>query len=618
MRDRVARRLAALSSASVQQKRWRSCGNAATGRVLSRLHTSLTIPANILGPGKQSHVRRAKTLMQNKDWWADAVIYQIYPRSFYDSNGDGIGDLAGVTAKLAYVASLGVDAIWLSPFFVSPMRDFGYDVADHCDVDPVFGTLADFDALLARAHALGLKVIVDLVCGHTSDQHPWFRESRAGRDNARQDWYVWADAKPDGTPPNNWLSVFGGAAWAWEPRRRQYYLHHFLASQPSLNLRHPRVVEALVDAARFWLARGVDGFRLDAIDFLLHDAALRDNPPRPPVGGLPAKPFGLQHHLYDMMQPEMPELLMRLRALADRQGGVVLLGEMSSQDGAYERIERYTNHEAGLHLAYTLRPMRGSDAGGALRRALGEITRAGKGDGVCWAFSNHDVERVASRWNPGAMPGTPPDRACIRMLMALLLSQRGAICVYQGEELGLPEAALEFEHLRDPFGIAYYPEFRGRDGSRTPMPWDSAAEHAGFTAGEPWLPVPANHRVASVATQEDDGGSLLAAWRRLIAWRRAHPALRQGALDLLDLPVPLIGFVRSCAAETLLLVFNPSDRPVRLRLADIAGPVLPLDDHGFEMLIEGDVAVLPPFGALLAELEPAEAARQTRPRAAAG
>ncbi|MGO8918268.1 MAG: alpha-glucosidase family protein [Stellaceae bacterium] len=551
--------------------------------------------------------------MQNLGSWPGAVIYQIYPRSFYDSDGDGIGDLPGVTAKLDYVASLGVDAVWLSPFFLSPMRDFGYDVADHCAVDPVFGTLADVDRLLARAHALGLKLIIDLVCGHTSDQHAWFRDSRASRTGPHADWYVWADARPDGTPPNNWLSVFGGAAWSWEPRRRQYYLHHFLPSQPSLNLRCPAVTEALVAAARFWLARGVDGFRLDAVDFLLHDEGLRDNPPRPPADGVaPAKPFGLQQHLFDMMQPESPALIGRLRALADAHPGTILLGEVSSQDGAYRRIERYTA-AGGLHLAYTLRPMRGGEAGDAVRRALAEIAAAGAGAGVCWAFSNHDVERAASRW---AAPGAAPEPAFLRMLMALLLSLKGVLCVYQGEELGLGEAELGLEQLRDPFGIAFYPEFRGRDGSRTPIPWARAARHAGFTTGEPWLPVPEAHHRASIDAQEADPGAPLQAWRALIAWRKAHPALCRGDLTLLDLPAPLLGFTRASATERLLLVFNPSGRAVRLDLAGFPD-LAPLGDHGFDVLVDDGVAVLPPHGALIAALDQAQTGKDV-PRAATG
>ena len=550
--------------------------------------------------------------MPNRKWWPSAVIYQIYPRSFCDSNGDGVGDLAGVTAKLDYVASLGVDAIWLSPFFLSPMRDFGYDVADHCAVDPVFGTLEDFDRLITRAHVLGLKVLVDLVCGHTSDQHSWFRASRASRANERDDWYVWDNARADGTPPNNWLSVFGGSAWSWEPRRRQYYLHHFLASQPTLNLRHPAVIDALVAAAEFWLARGVDGFRLDAIDFLLHDAQLRDNPPRVPADGvMPVKPFGLQRHVHDMMQAETPELLRRLRALAERRGGIVLLGEVSSQDGAYERIERYTRAGDALHMAYTLRPMRGADAGQSLRRALVEIAAAGTGVGICWAFSNHDVERATSRWNPAGASATP-DPAFIRLLMAMLLGLRGSVCVYQGEELGLSEAALELGDLRDPFGIAYYPEFRGRDGSRTPLPWRGDADHAGFTTGEPWLPVPPDHRAAGVAVQETNARSALNAWRGLAAWRKAHPALHHGDLTLLDLPAPLLGFTRACAEESLVLVFNPSAHAARVSLADYPG-VAVLEDAGFAVLVDGDVVLLPPYGVFIGALG---AAAATRPQAA--
>ncbi len=268
--------------------------------------------------------------MSRAEWWRGAVIYQIYPRSFFDSNADGIGDLPGVATKLDHVASLGVDAIWLGPFFASPQKDFGYDVAHHTEVDPVFGTLEDFDKLVRRAHTLGLKVLIDQVWTHTSDQHPWFTESRADRRNERADWYIWADPAPDGTPPNNWLSVFGGSAWTWDPRRRQYYLHNFLTHQPKLNLRNPAVMAALLASGEFWLQRGVDGFRLDAIDFLLQDPHLRSNPAVPRPAETPVKPFGLQYHVHDMLQPDASALMAQIRALTDRYPGAATLAEVSS------------------------------------------------------------------------------------------------------------------------------------------------------------------------------------------------------------------------------------------------------------------------------------------------
>lgn len=385
--------------------------------------------------------------MARADWWRGAVIYQIYPRSFFDSNGDGIGDLPGITAHLEHVAWLGADAVWLCPFFVSPQQDFGYDVADYTAVDPIFGTLADFVALLRRAHELGLKVLIDQVWSHTSDHHPWFRASRASRTNPRSDWYVWADPSPDGTPPNNWLSVFGGSAWRWEPRRRQYYLHHFLAQQPALNLHNPAVMDALLATGDFWLRRGVDGFRLDAIDFLLHDPALTNNPPAPPPRETPAKLFGLQLHRHDMMQAGTTGLLGRIRGLLDRHPGRVALGELSSQPGAFQRVVASTSGNDWLHMAYTLQPLRSGFDWPAVTALLREVEAAQDEGWFCWSFSNHDVERAASRWNP-RRGETPPDPAFARLLMALLLSLRGSVCLYQGEELGLTEAALGEDQLR--------------------------------------------------------------------------------------------------------------------------------------------------------------------------
>jgi alpha-glucosidase len=536
--------------------------------------------------------------MADRDWWRGAVIYQIYPRSFFDSNGDGIGDLPGVTARLEYVARLGVDAIWLCPFFVSPQRDFGYDVADHVAVDPLFGTLADFDALLARAHGLGLKVLIDQVWSHTSDRHAWFLDSRAARTGAKADWYVWADPSPDGTPPNNWLSVFGGSAWMWEPRRRQYYLHHFLDCQPALNLHNPAVMDALLETGRFWLERGVDGFRLDAVDFLLHDPLLRSNPAAPPQPEVPAKLFGMQRHVHDMLQPETTVLLARIRGLMDAYPDTVTLGEISSQPGAFERVAGFTAGIGRLHMAYTLQPLRGGFESATVTHLLHELADSEPDGWICWSFSNHDVERAVSRWNPAGSTAAV-DPAFARLLMALLLSLRGSVCLYQGEELGLPEAVLAESDLRDPFGIAYWPEFRGRDGSRTPIPWQGAAAHGGFTsAAAAWLPVPAAHRALAVDVQEADASSLLHAFRQFLHWRRYTPALLRGTLRPLILPCPLVGFVRELGEQRVAAVFNLSDRAVAV---DRAAYGAPIEGTGFEASVDGGGRLLP-FGVLFAEL----------------
>ncbi|MDE2583685.1 MAG: alpha glucosidase [Rhodospirillales bacterium] len=542
----------------------------------------------------------------NNDWWRGAVIYQIYPRSFFDSDGDGVGDLRGVAAKLEHVARLGADAIWLCPFFASPQKDFGYDVAGHTEIDPLFGTMDDFDAVVDRAHALGLRVLLDQVWSHTSDRHPWFLESRAGRANPKADWFVWADPSPDGTPPNNWLSVFGGSAWTWEPRRRQYYLHHFLASQPALNLHHPDVVAALIGIGRFWLDRGVDGFRLDAIDFMAHDPELRANPPAPPPdGAVPAKLFGLQEHRHDMLHPARMGVIARIRALMDAYPGTVTLGEVSSQPGAFERVAEYTSGPSRLHMAYTLRVLRGTLDHGSVAAVIRAAAR--EQGHICWAFSNHDAERAISRWNPA--PGGPAPAAFARMLLSLLLSLRGSPCVYQGEELGLPEASLAFEQLRDPFGIAYWPEFRGRDGSRTPMPWHAAAPHGGFTdGGTPWLPMPEEHLHLAADLQEGSPGSLLHAWREFIAFRRAHPALVHGSLTPLDLPAPVVGFVRELGEQRILCAFNLSGTDAVASLPEIADGAAPLGPRASAVLADGRIG-LEPYGATFLAL-PAERARQ--------
>jgi alpha-glucosidase len=490
-------------------------------------------------------------------WWHGAVIYQIYPRSFCDTNGDGIGDLPGITAKLDYVASLGVDAVWLSPFFASPMKDFGYDVSDYRAVDPIFGTLEDFDRLVARAHALDLRVIVDQVYAHTSDAHVWFQESRTDRANARSDWYVWADPKADGTPPNNWLSVFYGPSWTWDGRREQYYMHNFLPSQPNLNVNNPVVQAALLDTARFWLKRGVDGFRLDAINFAMHDPTLTDNPAVTKFEFAPKRPFDFQHHLHNQSQPELVPFIEKLAAVV-RDFGVdrFTVAEVGGEQ-AQDEMKLFTAGNDRLNTSY------GFDFLSAERLTPSLILDTlGKWPGIkqegwpSWAFSNHDAPRVVSRW------GTPQSRDdWAKLLLTLLMCLRGNVFLYQGEELGLTQASIPFDRLRDPEAIANWPLTQGRDGARTPMPWSSAAPHAGFSDFEPWLPIPRDHIACAVSEQNGEADSVLAVAREVIDLRRSSPALRTGSFQPLDLPAPLLGFDRINGPNRLRCLFNLDSAP---------------------------------------------------------
>jgi alpha-glucosidase len=449
------------------------------------------------------------------------------------------------------VASLGVDAVWLSPFFTSPMKDFGYDVSDYCDVDPVFGVLADFDHLVARAHALGLKVIIDQIYSHTSDRHPWFLESRTDRANPKADWYVWADAKPDGTPPSNWQSVFGGPAWQWDARRRQYYLHNFLIEQPDLNVHNPVVQDALLDCARFWLERGVDGFRLDAINFSMHDPRLRDNPPAPPDGKPRTRSCDYQLPLHSRSHADIPQFLERIRALVDRYGDRFTVAEVGGAD--VEPIMRlYTEGERRLNSAYGFNFLYADTLTPALVRSALEAWPDMRDTGwPSWAFSNHDAPRAVSRW------AKPEDRVQFaRLALLLLISLRGNIFLYQGEELALPQAHIGFEDLKDPEAIANWPSTLGRDGARTPMPWTSAAAHAGFSAGRPWLPIPTEHLALAVDRQESDPGSQLALTRRLLALRKRSDALRTGSMRVVEASKALLAFERKGATGHLLCAFN--------------------------------------------------------------
>jgi len=490
------------------------------------------------------------------EWWRGCAIYQIYPRSFQDTNDDGIGDLNGVFRRLPHVASLGVDAIWLSPFFRSPMADMGYDVSDYCDVDPMFGTLEDFDAVIAEAHRLGLKVIIDQVLSHSSDRHPWFLESRSSQINEKADWYVWADAKPDGTAPNNWLSIFGGPAWEWDSVRKQYYLHNFLASQPDLNFHVPEVRRALLDTVRFWLDRGIDGFRLDTVNFYVHDKRLRDNPPMP-LGGLndipDTNPYGYQDHVFDKTQPENLDFLRHFRALLDQYEARASVGEVGDGARSLSTVAAYTAGNERLHMCYTFDLLSPAFSAAHVRACVEAFETAAPDGWVCWAFSNHDVVRHVSRWT--ADGGNAEDVA--QFSIALLCGLRGSICLYQGEELGLPEAELAFEDIRDPYGIRFWPGFKGRDGCRTPMVWSETAQNAGFSEAQPWLPVPLAHLPLAVDRQEPDGGSVLHHYRAAMLMRRETPVLRSGSITMLDgLPDDVLGFVREAGDRRVLCLYN--------------------------------------------------------------
>jgi alpha-glucosidase len=503
---------------------------------------------------------------KSSPWWKGAAVYQIYPRSFQDSDGDGIGDLAGITRRLDYVASLGVDAIWISPFYKSPMRDFGYDVSDYCDIDPIFGTLADFDALVAKAHSLGLKLIVDQVYAHTSDLHPWFAESRAAREGPRADWYVWADPRPDGTPPNNWQSVFGGPAWTWDARRRQYFMHTFLKEQPQLNVANAQVQDALLGAARFWLERGVDGFRLDALNHSMHDPRLRNNPVAPDTGRVRTRPFDFQIKRHSQSQPGVVAFIERIRALCDEYGAIHTVAEVGG-DKAIAEMQAYTRGDRRLNSAYGFDLLYAPELTPAV--VIDAVTRWSRGGGwPSWAFENHDAPRAVSRWC------APENReAFARMKLALLCALRGNVILYQGEELGLEQDDIPFELLQDPEAIANWPLTLSRDGARTPMPWRDEAL-GGFTAGTPWLPLSGANRARAVEVQERDEASLLHFTRRLLALRKAHPALRLGALTDCRAEGRLLTFARGAGRSRIACLFNLSSDPVDLP-APLAGtPIL--------------------------------------------
>ncbi len=487
-------------------------------------------------------------MQEQDDWWRHGVFYQVYPRSFQDSDGDGVGDLKGIIRRLPYIASLGVDAVWLSPIFTSPMADFGYDIADYRDIDPLFGTMADFDALLEAAHACGLKLILDLVPNHSSDRHPWFIESRSSRDNPKRDWYIWRDGAPEGGAPNNWLSEFGGSAWQYDVATEQYYYHAFLREQPDLNWRNPQVREAIFDVMRFWLAKGVDGFRVDVIWHLIKDDQFRDDPPNPDFReGMP--PNRAIMHVYSADRPEIHNVITGMRRVSDEFPARVLIGEI------YLPVERlvayYGKDLAGAHLPFNFALI--STAWQA--REIGDLIARYEaalpaGAWPNWVLGNHDKARLASRIG----------RDQARVAAMLLLTLRGTPTMYYGDEIGMPQVAIAPQEVRDPFeknvpGIGV-----GRDGCRTPMQWD-ATEHAGFSQAAPWLPLAKDFVRENVALLDADPRSILSLYRALIALRCKLPALSAGAYVPVKAEGDLLVYRREFEGSSVTIALNLGATP---------------------------------------------------------
>lgn len=502
--------------------------------------------------------------INNHPWWYGGVIYEIYIRSFFDSDGNGIGDLQGIIAKLDYLASLSIDAIWITPFFKSPMRDFGYDISDYYAVDPIFGTVGDFEELIEKAHAVNLKVIIDQVWSHTSDQHPWFLESQSSKDNPKTNWYVWADGE-NGTPPNNWLSIFGGTAWEWNETRQQYYLHNFLSCQPDLNWHNPEVVREIMQVAEFWLEKGVDGFRLDACNYYMHDQSMIDNPRR--TKGMPIQdgvsnlnPYSEYINLHNMNEVKNIKSLRRIRRTLNKYPGTIALGEIVAADDPMRQTVEYIRGDRRLHTAYNssllvnekLTPELVASAQEDLSLHLEDNEQ----EMICIALSTHDFPRARSRWQPDD-PALIPDFE--KMLVTLLPVLRGIICFYHGEELGLTETDIPKEEMQDPFGIHFSEYFAGRDGCRTPMPWDANQPHLGFTTAEkPWLRSDPTFKSLAVSEQENNPGSLLNFFKTFLKWRNRQPALKFGDFDPIEVGEDVISFIRKFEGQRLLCVFNLS------------------------------------------------------------
>ena len=499
---------------------------------------------------------------EQRPWWERGVVYQIYPRSFQDTDGDGVGDLAGIERRLDHIAALGVDAVWLSPIYPSPMADFGYDVADYCDVDPLFGTMADFDRLLAAAHERGLRLLLDFVPNHTSDSHAWFVASRSSREDPKRDWYIWRDPAPGGGPPNNWISDFGGPAWTFDPATGQYYLHAFLPQQPDLNWRNPEVKAAMLDAMRFWLERGVDGFRIDVLWHIVKAAGLPDNPLNPDwCDGINERDRVLQLHSTD--QPEAHAISAEMRALADLYGERLLVGEIFLPN---DRLARWhgTPQAPQVHLPFNFCLIENAWNAATIGRLIAEYEASIPEWGwPNWVLGSHDAARIAARIG----------EAQARVAMLLLLTLRGTPTLYQGDELAIGAVPIAPERVCDPRELRQPGIGLGRDPSRTPMPWDGSP-HAGFSSVEPWLPLNPDWRQRNVATQDADPGSMLALTRALLRLRRAEPALAVGDYRALDCEGTMLAYERRCGASRLLVALNLGPEPVAMPQAARGAPRL--------------------------------------------
>ncbi|WP_052247410.1 alpha-amylase family glycosyl hydrolase [Alteromonas macleodii] len=502
-------------------------------------------------------------LPANDEWWRGAVIYQIYPRSFKDSSGSGTGDLRGIIDKITYLKRLNIDAIWLSPVFPSPMKDFGYDISDYLNIDSSFGTLEDFKELVKQAHANDIKIIIDQVLSHTSDAHEWFKQSKTSRTNDKADWYVWADPREDGTAPNNWLSFFGGSAWTYDTNRQQYYFHNFLSSQPDLNYHNKEVQSAVLDVLQFWLDLGVDGFRLDTVNMYFCDSNLRSNPPRKskaPIQGMNcSNPRARQEQLYNVNRPENVVFLEKVRALLDKYHERTSLGEIGSVEDTIGMMADYTSGNSRLHMCYTADLLAEHKSASFVYEIIKKTEQRISTGWPCWSLGNHDSVRFATRWGAHEKDKIAFNKAMLGMLFTL----RGSVCVYQGEELGYEEAELDYDEIVDPFGKAFWPDYKGRDGCRTPIAWEGTPSGNFSSANNTWLPMAKQHLSTAVCIQEKNKNSILNFVRDFLAFRSKNRELISGNIHLLSHQNNVLIFERSLGQDVSLVAINMSGDEAR-------------------------------------------------------